>query len=183
MYSTSPLAALRAGGEGDDRGWDGWTASPTQWTWVWASSRRWWRTGKPGMLQSMGRQRVGHEWVTEQRRQSFLLAFPRRVSVKELACQCRRLRFDPWVEKIPWRRKWQPTLVFLPGKSHGQRSLVGYGPRGHKESDITYWLNNNNPSFYYQMLWHIWAAWTDRSIEVVKRKKRNRKAYGFLNPY
>ena len=52
-------------GEGDDRGWDGWMASLTQWTWVWANSGRWWRTGKPGILQSMGSQRVGHEWVTE----------------------------------------------------------------------------------------------------------------------
>ena len=56
---------LKAGGEGDDRGWDGWMASPTQWTWVWASSGRWWRTGKPGMLQSTGSQIVGHYWVTE----------------------------------------------------------------------------------------------------------------------
>ena len=46
----------KAKGEGDDRGWDGWMASSTQWTWVWASSRRWWRTGKPGLLQSMGSQ-------------------------------------------------------------------------------------------------------------------------------
>ena len=45
--------------------------------------------------------------------------------------------FDPWVGKIPWRRKWQPTSVFLPGKSHGRRSLVGYSPWGHKESDTT----------------------------------------------
>ena len=43
--------------------------------------------------------------------------------------------FDPWVRKIPWRRKWKPTPVNLPGKSHGQRSLVGYSLRGHKESD------------------------------------------------
>ena len=56
---------LRAGGEGDDRGWDGWMASLTQWTWVWASSGRWWRTGKPGMLQSMGLERVGHDWPTK----------------------------------------------------------------------------------------------------------------------
>ena len=56
---------LRAGGEGDGRGWDGWMASPTQWTWVWVSSRNWWWTGKPGMLQSMGSQRVGPDWVTE----------------------------------------------------------------------------------------------------------------------
>ena len=56
---------LRAGGEGDDRGWDGWMASLTRWTCVWASSKNWWRTGKPGVLQSMGSQRVGHDWATE----------------------------------------------------------------------------------------------------------------------
>ena len=54
---------LKARGEGDDRGWDGWMASPTQWTWVWASSRSWWWTGKPGVLQSMRSQRVKHNWV------------------------------------------------------------------------------------------------------------------------
>ena len=56
---------LKAGGEGDNGGWDGWMASLTRWTWVWASSRSWWWTGKPGVLQSMGSQRVGHDWVTE----------------------------------------------------------------------------------------------------------------------
>ena len=56
---------LRAGGEGDDRGWDGWMASPTQWTWVWVNSRSWWWTGRPGVLQFMGSQRVGHDWVAE----------------------------------------------------------------------------------------------------------------------
>ena len=56
---------LKAGGERDDRGWDGWMASLTRWTWVWASSRSWWRTGKPGVLQSMGSQRAGHDWATE----------------------------------------------------------------------------------------------------------------------
>ena len=56
---------LGAGGEGDNRGWDGWLASLTQWMWVWASSGTWWWTEKPGMLQSMGSQRVGHNWVTE----------------------------------------------------------------------------------------------------------------------
>ena len=55
---------LRAGGEGDDRGWDGWMASPTQWTWVWVDSRSWWWTGRPGVLWFMGSQRVGHDWVT-----------------------------------------------------------------------------------------------------------------------
>ena len=55
----------KAGGEGDNRGWDGWTALPTQWTWVWVNSRSWWWTGRPGVLQSMGSQRVRHDWATE----------------------------------------------------------------------------------------------------------------------
>ena len=57
---------------------------------------------------------------------------------KEPACQCRRHKrhdFDPLVGKIPWRRAWQPTPVFLPGESHGQRNLAGYCPKGHKDSD------------------------------------------------
>ena len=56
---------LGAGGEGEDRGWDGWMASPTQWAWVWVNSGSWWWTGRPGMLQFMGSQRVGHNWATE----------------------------------------------------------------------------------------------------------------------
>ena len=56
---------LRAGGEGNDRGWDGWMASRTQWTWVWVDSRSWWWTGRPGVLWSMGSQRVRLDWATE----------------------------------------------------------------------------------------------------------------------
>ena len=63
-------AGLKAGGEVDDRGWDGWMASLTRWTWVWASCRRWRRTGKPGVLQSMGSQRVRHNWGTKQQQES-----------------------------------------------------------------------------------------------------------------
>ena len=69
-----------------------------------------------------------------------LEGLPRWLSGKEFACKsrrCRRLGFNPWVQKIPWRRKWQPTPVFLPRESHGQRSLVGCSPWGHKESDMT----------------------------------------------
>ena len=80
-----------------------------------------------------------------------MLLFPNRVHRlpwglhgKESACQYRRCRFDPWVRKIPWRRKQQPTPLFLPGKSQGQRSLVGYSPRSRKELDTTEQLNNNN---------------------------------------
>ena len=69
-----------------------------------------------------------------------LLRLPRWLSGKESACQCRRPRrrgFDPWVGKIPWRRTWQPTPVFLPGESHGWRNLVGYRLWGCKELDTT----------------------------------------------
>ena len=73
---------LKAEGEGDNRGLDGWMASLTQWTWVWASSGSWWWTGKPGMLQSMGSQRVRHDWANE-------LKFLQNISANE-------------IEKIPW---------------------------------------------------------------------------------
>ena len=68
------------------------------------------------------------------------LGLVRWLSGKELACQCRRLRsykFDPWVGKIPWSRKWQPAPILLPGKLHGQWSLVHYSPWGHREVDTT----------------------------------------------
>ena len=71
--------------------------------------------------------------------------------VKEFAYQCRsprRYQLDPWVGKIPWRRKWQPTLVSLPGESHGQRSLAGYSPWCHKELDKSEYAHKAN----------IWAS-------------------------
>ena len=61
------LERLKVGGEGDDRGWDGWMASSMRWAWVWIGSGSWWWTGKPGLLQSMGSQRVGHNWMTKLR--------------------------------------------------------------------------------------------------------------------
>ena len=75
---------------------------------------------------------------------SSLLGLPWRLSSKEFACQCRRRGFDPWVRKILWRRKWQLVPVFLPGKSHGQRSLAGYSPRGCKELDMTEQLSTQS---------------------------------------
>ena len=70
----------------------------------------------------------------------FIVGLSKWFCGKESTCQCRRrkrLKFDPWLGKIPWRKAWQPIPVFLPGESHGQRSLVGYSPQGHKESDTT----------------------------------------------
>ena len=63
------LGKIEGGRRRDDRGWDGWMASPTRWTWVWASSGSWWWTGNPGVLQSMGSQRVKHNWATELNKQ------------------------------------------------------------------------------------------------------------------
>ena len=82
-------------------------------------------TEKTGGLQSMGSERVGHHWVTKHtHRESEMVSL---VAQQERIClQSRRPGFDPWVGKIPWRRAWQPTPGFLPGESHGQRSLEGY---------------------------------------------------------
>ena len=63
---------------------------------------------------------------------------------KESSSQCKRLGFNPWVGKIPWSRKWQPTLVSLPGKSHEQRNVVSYSPWGRKELDMTERLNTHS---------------------------------------
>ena len=78
---------------------------------------------------------------------------------KESACQsrrCRRQRFDPWVRKILWSRKWQPTPVFLPVKSHGQRSLEGYSPNGPKELDMSKRLSTH----IIHMAWRILVLWS-----------------------
>ena len=90
---------LGAGGEGDDRGWDGWMASLTQWAWVWVNCGSWWWTGRPGMLWFMGSQRVRHDWATElnwniftflcnQSSELFYLA-------KDYTCQTTALHFPP----------------------------------------------------------------------------------------
>ena len=65
LEKTLMLGGIGGRGEGDDRGWDGWMASPTRWAWVWVNSGSWWWTGRPDMLRFMGLQRVGHDWVTE----------------------------------------------------------------------------------------------------------------------
>ena len=72
---------LRAGGEGDNRGWDGWMASPTQWTWVWVGSRSWCWTGRPVVLQLMGSQRIRHDWVTELNSESGMILWQNRKNI------------------------------------------------------------------------------------------------------
>ena len=204
---------LKAKGEGHDRGCDGYVASPTQQTWVCTNSGRWWRTGKPGGLQSMGSQTVGQDLATDRQQheeinwssRSFfnLMVYPTTVRpvIKKFnfsglfkmatlsynllchtivptsghsllihSCVYTSMRSIPlvlmhWgsvyfnrnkliynvssVQKsdtvlyisiyvlFHWRRKWQPTPVFLPGESQGWGSLVGCRLWGHTESDTT----------------------------------------------
>ena len=113
--------------------------------------------GEPRGLPSMGSHRVGHDWsdlaaaaaaayfkhchlVSPAGRPSPQLPFSSPLDYfpggSRICLQCRRHSFNPWVEKIPWR-KWQSTPVFLPGEFHGQRSLAGSSPKGRKESDMT----------------------------------------------
>ena len=148
---------LGAGGEGDDRGWDGWLASLTQWTWVWVNSGIWWWTGRPGMLRFVGSKRVKHDWKTELNWTEFI------NTEKAMATHSITLGWKiPWMEEpgslqsmgslgvrydwatqlslftlMHWRRKWQPTPVFLPGESQGRGSLVGCRLWGRTESDMT----------------------------------------------
>ena len=77
---------------------------------------------------------------------------PHWLSCEESACQCRRHRFNPWVRRFPWRRKWQPIRVFLPGESHEQRSLVGYGPWGHR---VRHDLVTKHQQTTYIFIWKI----------------------------
>ena len=141
---------LRAGREGDNRGWDGWMASLTRWTRVCVNSGSWWWTGRPGVLRFMGSQRVRHDWATE-------------LNWTELKPQSSTFAWQiPWTEEpgrpqsmgllrvghdwatslslstfMHWRRKWQPTPVFLPRESQEWGSLVGCRLWGHTESNTT----------------------------------------------
>ena len=77
------------------------------------------------------------------------------LSGKESNCQCRRGTFNSWVRKIPWRRKWPPTSIFLPRKPHGERSLADYSPSGYREWDTTWWLNNINTDIRCRISLHM----------------------------
>ena len=92
-------------------------ASLTQWTWLRTNSRRYWRTGKPGVLKSVGSIVSDIDWATEQQKIGMSQV---ELVVKASACHCKRwkrLGFHPWAGKIPWRREWQLAPGFLPGNS------------------------------------------------------------------
>ena len=90
-----------------------------------------------------------------------------------ICLQCRRPGFNPWVRKIPWRRKWQPTPVFLPGESHGQISLVGYSPWGHKECDMTEWLH-----FSVSQTKEGWHPCFQRHLMIHKEIQKSQDKHG-----
>ena len=92
---------LGAGGKGDDRRWDGWMASPTWWTWVWVNSRRWWWTGRPGVLQFMGSQRVGHDWVTNWTELISWKSWREHLLLNESYRSNMHINFDHWYWSIP----------------------------------------------------------------------------------
>ena len=96
FQKTLILAKIEAEGEGDDRGWDGWMASLTQWTWVWVNSGSWWWTGRPGVLQSMGSQRVGQDWVTELNWES-----DRASLILQLVKNWPSMR-ETWIRSLSW---------------------------------------------------------------------------------
>ena len=97
---------LGAGGKGDDRGWDGWMASPNQWTWVWVNSGSWWWTGRPGVLRFMGSQRVRHDWATEL--SGKLLDLPCSSDGKESACNSGDPGLIPGLERSPGEGNGNP---------------------------------------------------------------------------
>ena len=108
----------------------------------------------------------------------FMLCLPFRafqwLGGKESTCQfrrCKRRGFNPWVRKILWRRKWQPTPVFLPGKSHGHRSLAGYSPQGCKELDVTKWLSTHASLQFIPNVGFKEIKWLSRSHTTEKNSK------------
>ena len=135
---------LGAGGEGDDRGWDGWIASPTRWTWVWVNSWSWWWTGRPSVLRFMGLQEVWHDWVTEPNWTEVLLA----QTVKCLPIM-RETRFpslgreDPLEKEmathssiISWKTPWteEPGRLQSIGSQrvrHDWATSLSLSPKGH----------------------------------------------------
>ena len=110
---------------------------------------------------------------------------------KSICLQWGRPGFDPWVGKIPWRRKWHPTPVLLPGKSHWLRSLVGYSPWGHKESDTTEWLHFHfhmdfrfdypiPTANFFPIAFFFFDWWVPDWYTILKIRTKQYTAYVFL---
>ena len=111
-------------------------------------------------------------------------SFPGGTSDKEPVSQCRRcrrLKFDSWVRKIPWRGAWQPTPIFLPGESQGQRSLVGYSLWGHKELDVTaetYMHTCLLGSESWCLMQARWLSFPELRVQETRRQRETLSAWG-----
>ena len=100
------------------------------------------------------------------------LDFPGGSDGKAFCLQCRRPGFNPCFRKIPWRRNWQPTPVFLPGKSHGWKSLVGYSPWGRKELDTTERLSSRLVITSLPRSKHLLISWLQSSSAVIMEPRK-----------
>ena len=134
-------ARLKSGGEGDNRGLDGWMASLIRWTWVWAGSRSWWWTGKAGVLQSMGSQRVRHDWVTESNCGSLGVAPGPSSKAFSLRLEEERWRFPTWMDRCVSPCWGGYPILF--GKGGGKKichwfpNEVFTGPEGGSKNPFT----------------------------------------------
>ena len=122
---------LKAGEEGDNRGWDGWMASLTWWTWVWASSRSWWWTGKPGLLQSMGSQRIWWDWATELKGRRYSKCIQQRIRLEYVKNSYRSVKssFKEWTEDLKWTSHTQkdvPVAYWAYEKGNTNQNLTEY---------------------------------------------------------
>ena len=135
-------------GEGDDRRWEGWMTSPTCWTWVWASSGRWWWTGKPGVLQSVGSQRVGCDWATE------LNWMTSKEMLSFSAAKC---------EKALWRKVLRVVCeredFAGPGASLGKAVLDEWGRTGRKPGAASGVLSDGLWNKRNVRCWRLLDAW------------------------
>ena len=178
---------LRAGGEGDDRGWDGWMASPTQWTWVWVDSGSLWWTGRPGVLWFMGSQRVATELNYAVKYQEFLLV---NLPVWELP-DIVALENFPEVPRV--RKIKRSTQHYLPSEywsSTGRRFLQSFDSKGNEPSTTfhrflswptyvllfhwSHWQWKQTLCHPHQFYFQTWTPWCGRR----ERGKEARKEWG-----
>ena len=142
------------------RGWNGWTASLMHWTWTWAESRRWLGTGRPGMLQTMGSQRAGHDWMTEQQQWGYYLFLQYKnknpINHMERRKQHIQVNGSSWIqhpEPVPWKHAILHCIKFLtssPDTHYIQR----------KKGSITLNLRRHrNQSLFSFGKWIVWVGW------------------------
>ena len=176
---------LGAGGEGDDRGWDGWMASPTQWTWFWVDFGSWWWTGRPGMLRFMRSQRVGHDWVTELtgwHRPVFLrqpAGPPQRNSAGDLDSGSRSICCDMWWDwnhpQEDWFSDWEKKAICFykatPTKWSRKFQTMRHGKKLHTEEESSHsWIR-----MCTKMLAGTMIVMATNQIPLCSRKENKRR--------